>query len=83
MIKYVVQDFYYFYFTLNYLNSSKFSIVCFYFKKCYCKSVYDGWQPLLVSKRHKSYIYGGNDEVETMYLVPEFCNLTGISDSMR
>ncbi|XP_050410260.1 piwi-like protein 1 [Patella vulgata] len=52
-----------------------------YYKKNYEKTVTDMEQPLLVSKPKKKDIRRG--QTENIYLLPELCTLTGLSDDVR
>ncbi|XP_048257294.1 piwi-like protein 1 [Haliotis rufescens] len=52
-----------------------------YYKKSYEITVTDDKQPLLVSKPKKSDIRRG--QTEPIYLLPELCTLTGLSEEVR
>lgn len=52
-----------------------------YYKNKYDKEVTDMKQPLLCCLVRKKERHGGGEE--TIYLVPEFCQLTGLTDQMR
>lgn len=54
-----------------------------YYKTSYDLDIRDKRQPLLVHTSERSVIGQAEKERETVYLVPELCYLTGLSDTMR
>jgi aubergine-like protein len=52
-----------------------------YYKSRYDQTITDFKQPVLVAKPSKKDLHGGKEQV--INLIPEFCQLTGLSDAMR
>lgn len=54
-----------------------------YYKMAYGVDIRDKRQPLLVHNSERNVIGQAEKERETIYLVPELCYLTGLTDTMR
>ncbi|GFY37292.1 piwi-like protein 1 [Trichonephila inaurata madagascariensis] len=54
-----------------------------YYKKQYDITIQDLNQPLLLCRSKEKEIRGGASVSKTVYLIPELCCMTGITDSMR
>lgn len=54
-----------------------------YYKSAYEVDIRDKRQPLLVHNSEKKVIGQAEKERETIYLIPELCYLTGLTDTMR
>ncbi|XP_001947590.2 piwi-like protein Siwi [Acyrthosiphon pisum] len=53
-----------------------------YYKQKYGINLSSYCQPILISQKNESFINGG-DNSEPVYLVPELCSFTGITDAMK
>lgn len=54
-----------------------------YYQTAYNVEIRDKRQPLLVHNSEKTIIGKAEKELETIYLIPELCYLTGLTDTMR